>query len=54
MLFKKNSIINLIKNEIYHEFKSETDEKAFIKAILYDNNNKYYLFSSSMHAEINF
>ena len=50
---EKISIINLITNEIYHEFKSENEDEAFTKAFVYaKTNNKYYLFSSSMHGEI--
>ena len=51
---EKISIINLFKNEIYHEFKSENEDEAFTKAFVYKRNEIYYLCSSSMHGEIKF
>ena len=51
---EKISIMNLLDNEIYHEFKSENEDEAFTKAFVYKRNNIYYLCSSSMHGEIKF
>ena len=51
---EKISIINLSKNEIYHEYISENEDEAFTKAFVYSKNNKDYLCSSSMHGEIKF
>lgn len=51
----KISIINIKKNEIYHEFFSGGEsEEAFTNGFVYNKNNKDYLCSSSMHGEIKF
>ena len=50
----KISIVNLLKNEIYHVFSSQNEDEAFTKAFVYKKNNKYFLCSSSMHGEIKF
>ena len=49
---EKISIIDLLKNELYHEFISENEEEAFTQAFVFQKNNKNYLCSSSMHGEI--
>ena len=51
---EKISIIDLSKNELYHEFISENEEEAFTQAFVFQKNNKNYLCSSSMHGEIKF
>ena len=50
--FEKISIINIVKNEIYHEFISENEE--FTSGFVYNKNHKDYLFTSSIHGEIKF
>lgn len=45
-------IIDIQKNEIYHEFLSKSDNEAFNRGFIYNKNNMDYLFSSSMHGEI--
>ena len=50
----KISIINLTKNEVYHEFITENEDEAFTKGFIYIKNNLYFLCSASMHGEIKF
>ena len=50
--FEKISIINFLKNEIYHDFISENEE--FTSGFVYNKHYKDYLCSSSIHGEIKF
>ena len=49
---EKISIVNLSKNELYHEFISDNEDEAFTMAFVIKYRNKDYLCSSSMHGEI--
>ena len=51
---EKISIINLINNELYHQFISNNEEEAFTCAFVFKQkkNNNDYLCSASMHGEI--
>ena len=50
----KISIIDIVKNEIYHEFFKCGIEEAFTSGFIYNKNNNDYLCTSSMHGEIKF
>ena len=50
----KISIIDIVKNEIYHEFLKCGIEEAFTSGFIYNKNNNDYLCTSSMHGEIKF
>ena len=52
--YEKITIINIEKNEIYHEFVSEWETEAFTYGLIINKNNKDYLCSTSMHGEIKF
>lgn len=52
--YEKITIINIEKNEIYHEFISEWETEAFTYGLIINKNNRDYLCSSSMHGEIKF